>query len=135
MPSAHQDLIDKALQQHELQQQQQQQHHYRHQVAGPSNAAYPSSSSSSVGFGRSRSRTNSNRRPPETIFKTDYDFESLIGVDATVIGPVSGIELTDAYHGYGMAGQRESDEETESIESGMIDEDPNDPEWCEPTGE
>lgn len=25
-----------------------------------------------------------------------------------------------------------SDEETESVESGLIDEDPNDPEWCEP---
>ena len=27
---------------------------------------------------------------------------------------------------------QDSDEETESVESGMIDEDPNDPEWCEP---
>lgn len=26
----------------------------------------------------------------------------------------------------------DTDSETESIESGIIDEDPNDPEWCEP---
>lgn len=26
----------------------------------------------------------------------------------------------------------DSDEETESVESGMNEEDPNDPEWCEP---
>lgn len=29
-------------------------------------------------------------------------------------------------------GNFNSDEETESVESGLIDEDPNDPEWCEP---
>lgn len=62
---------------------------------------------------------------PQTICKTMCDFENLIGASSV-----------SAFGHYGPQDigshmLRDTDEETESIESGMLDEDQNDPDWCE----
>lgn len=63
---------------------------------------------------------------PQTICKTICDFENFIGA--------SSVSTLGGHYGPPDVGShmlRDTDEETESIESGMLDEDQNDPDWCE----
>lgn len=62
------------------------------------------------------------------ILKSEYSFQAFNKTDGF---SVSGGGITGG--GSSML-LEDSDEETESIESGLIDEDPNDPEWFEPPG-
>lgn len=69
---------------------------------------------------------NKSENPPQTICKTICDFENFIGA--------SSVSTLGGHYGHPDAGShmlRDTDEETESIESGMLDEDQNDPDWCE----
>lgn len=117
MPAAHQDIIDECIDQAVAQQQ-----HTNKKMSGDIGGANMSSSSSSTTTVAAVTTIQNNN--VGDVAMTKYDFNLSGGG-----GGVGGISL-----GGGSLMMHDSDEETESIESGAIDEDPNDPEWCEPPG-
>lgn len=64
------------------------------------------------------------------ILKSEYNFQTYANSE----GFGGGVNSSGIIGGGSLMLLEDSDEETESIESGLIDEDPNDPEWTEPPG-
>lgn len=103
MPDSHNDIIDECIQQQQQQ----------------LDTARPSTSND---YGHPNKSEH-----PETICKTFCDFENFIGASSLSSTMASAYGVPDG----GSHMLRDTDEETESVESVTIDEDRNDPDWCE----